>query len=348
MRLIPRSLSLIWALSLAGCAASPTAKQITAAVPVKESEEYQGVIQASHEVEVTEFSPVGRRSFPQQGWWCSEFDEWLTAERLDKGYTLVLPGVEGTSWFNISIARGLADAGHDAAIEVVDWTTGNWVLFPYHLMALERNKQRAKEIADRIIAYQKCYPDRPVRIVGHSGGAAMAVLVLEALPENHLVENAVLLAAAISPDHDLCPALDRTNQGITNFYSGGDAVYLVAGTLALGTIDREHKASAGAVGFREPAGMPEWIRDGFSKDGRGVLLNLADSAITALRRKNYEKKLHQIAYRPEMLKSLNLGGHFGPVNRKFVTEWVAPRLIATNTSNEEKKGEGTLITTDKR
>lgn len=312
-----RCLSMI--LPLAGCAVWPSSEQITAALPVQESERDQDIVQAVHEV--TGFSPVGRRSFPQQGWWCSEFDDWLTAERLDKGYTLVLPGVEGTSWFNVSIARGLVDAGHDAAIEVVDWTSGNWMLFPYHLMALERNKERAREIADRIVAYQKCYPDRPVRLVGHSGGAAMTVLVLEALPIDHPVESAVLLAAALSPDHDLCPAFMRTKRGITNFHSGGDALYLVAGTWALGTIDREHKASAGAVGFRLPQ---PWTSEDVERNAK----EFCQIAVATNRREFYDRFLVQVAYRPEMLKSFHLGGHFGPANRKFVAEWVAPRLVS--------------------
>src|SRR5262245_55469483 len=37
------------------------------------------------------------RTFPRQGWWCSDFDEWLSPERIARGYTIVLPGVEGTS-----------------------------------------------------------------------------------------------------------------------------------------------------------------------------------------------------------------------------------------------------------
>jgi hypothetical protein len=79
-------------------------------------------------------------------------------------------------------------------------------------------------------------------------------------------------------------------------------LYLVAGTLALGTIDRRHTASAGAVGFR------------VSRD------------LTPENQLLYETRLHQEPYRIEMARSFNLGGHFGPVNRRFVARWVAPRL----------------------
>lgn len=319
---------------LTGCAATPTSDQITGALPPDLPENGSEIVQASHEVVETSdqstkkssvFTPVGNRTFPQQGWWCGEFDEWLTADRLEKGYTLVLPGIEGTSFFNISIARGLVDAGHESAIEVVDWTTGNWLMFPYHLMALDRNKARAQEIADRIVTYQKRYPGRPVNLIGHSGGAAMTVLVLEALPTEHPVENAILLAAALSPDYDLCHAFMRTKRGITNFYSGGDAVYLMAGTLAMGTIDRQHAMSAGAVGFHLPIPWTDAEKERYNK--MGGFCYQGDGEIG--RRMIYDKYLKQVPYRAEMLKSFHLGGHFGPANRKFVSDWVAPRLAST-------------------
>ena len=132
----------------------------------------------------------------------------------------------------------------------------------------------------------------------------MAVLVLEALPEDRHVTQTVLLAGALSPDYDLSTALSRSERGITSFYSGGDFLYLGVGTLALGTIDRQHAVSAGAVGFRIPEHLnPE-------------------------RRRWYESQLHEEPYRLEMLRSFNFGGHIGPVNRRFVAEWVAPRMAA--------------------
>jgi pimeloyl-ACP methyl ester carboxylesterase len=249
------------------------------------------------------FAHDTRRAFPEQGWWCSEFEEWLSPERADNGYTIVLPGVEGTSCRNISIARGLVDAGHPAAVEVRDWTTGHWPLWPYHLMGYDRNKEQARQIAAQIVEYQNRYPGRPVTLIGHSGGAAMAVLILEALPADRSVTQAVLLAAAISPDHDLSTALARTEKRLINFHSWGDMGYLGLGTIALGTIDRRHSVSAGASGFRIPKDL--------SDAGRSL----------------YETRLDQVPYRLEMLRSFNLGGHFSPTNRKFVAEWVAPRLV---------------------
>jgi pimeloyl-ACP methyl ester carboxylesterase len=257
---------------------------------------------AERAAQPAQFSHDARRVFPEQGWWCSEFEEWLAPERADRGYTIVLPGVEGTSGRNISIARGLIDAGHPAAVEVRDWTTGYWPLWPYHLMAFERNQEQARQIAAQIVEYQDHYPGRPVTLIGHSGGAAMAILALEALPPDRRVAQVVLLAAAIAADYDLSTALSRTEQGIVNFHSWGDVAYLVMGTLALGTIDRRHAVAAGASGFHEPPDL------------------------TDEQRQLYETRLHQVPYRLAMLRSFNTGGHFTPTNRKFIADWVAPRL----------------------
>lgn len=300
-------------LLVAGCSALPRFSQKTepnpsAGAPEKpfanEPAEFDSeIVLASAEAESRPFVHNARRRFPDQGWWCHEFEEWLSPERADKGYTLVLPGVEGTSRHNISIARGLVDAGHPAAIEVRDWTTGRAPFFLYHLMALNRNKRLARDIAAQIVEYQQQHPGRPVTLIGHSGGAAMALLVLEALPEDHQVTQVILLAAAISPNYDLTTALSRSERGITNFHSWGDVPHLVLGTLAVGTIDRRHSVSAGASGFRTPAGL--------SEEGQRL----------------YETRLVQVPYQVAMAGSRNLGGHIGPTSRKFVAEWVAPRLL---------------------
>lgn len=284
----------------AGCAGVRPFGQVSADEPETTGKDEGDGAKSNAATETPTFVHSVARAFPEQGWWCSDFDEWLSPERAEMGYTIVLPGVEGTSLQNINIARGLVDAGHPAAIEVRDWTTGSRALFVYHLMALERNRKQARAIADQIVAYQDQYPERPVTLIGHSGGAALAVLALEALPPERSVNRAILLAAAISPDHNLSTALAHTELGIVNFHSWGDVPHLVAGTLALGTVDRQHSISAGASGFQTP------------------------DHLTAAERHLYATRLVQVPYRLEMLKTFNMGGHLTPTNRKFVAEWVAP------------------------
>lgn len=234
------------------------------------------------------------------------FGHWLrrfrTPERYDRGLVIVLPGIESQSFLNHSIVWGLSDGGWTGAIEVDDWTTTCTLLFVYHLRAWKRNLRQAARIARRIVAYQNEFPGHPVHVIGHSGGAALAILILEALPRNHRVTTAILLAPAISASYPLTAALDRTERGVWNFWSCLDVIFCGAGTMLLGTIDGRMQPSSGMIGFREPAGLSD-----------------AD-------RQLYQQKLHQQPYSPRMAKEFNLGGHFGCVNRVFVETWIAPLL----------------------
>jgi pimeloyl-ACP methyl ester carboxylesterase len=262
-------------------------------------------IRLAGQTSVERSSSTGERATPPSrlsGWRPFSNDEasWRTPERRQHGLTIILPGIEGASWFNRSIARGLLDADHESAIVIEDWTTGYWPLFPYHLMAIERNRGQAQRIAETILEYQASHPDRPVCLIGHSGGGAMAVLVLESLPPGAAVSRTILLGAALSPQYDLRTALRRCNEGLWNVHSPGDIVYLAAGTLTLGTIDRVHTVSAGCLGFDIPQGLEESDR------------------------RLYEHRLHQVPYELRMAQSWNLGGHFGFVNRTFVADWIAP------------------------
>ena len=71
----------------------------------------------------------------------------MEAERLDRGLVLILPGMEGRSFLNLSIMAGLLDAGLPYAMEIADWTTGWTFLAIYHLRAWERNRRVARHIA---------------------------------------------------------------------------------------------------------------------------------------------------------------------------------------------------------
>ncbi len=158
-------------------------------------------------------------TLPLGGWWPG--GAWPASEptRFTDGLAIVLPGVEGRGSLNRSVAQGLDDAGFPGAIVVHDWTTGFWPLFPFHLRARRRNRQQARAIADRVLAYQNAYPGRPVYLVGHSGGATIAVWVLGVL---------------------------------WSFWSPLDLLMLAAGTLLFGTVDGRHVVSAGCVGFSAP------------------------------------------------------------------------------------------------
>jgi len=222
---------------------------------------------------------------------------YVTPERLDRGLVLVLPGIEGHGVLNEAIARGLDEGGVEAAIELVDWTS---VWGPmYTLRAEQRNRAKAEEIAQRILGYRFEHPDRPVFLVGHSGGGGMAVWIAERLPPGAAAEGLVLLAPALSPGYMLEFALRHTRRGIVSFHSRRDWLFLGMGTTVAGTLDGEHTASAGLMGFHVPEDAPPCYG-----------------------------KLYQVPWTQEMAAAGHAGGHLSSAAAGFVAAYVAPLLQA--------------------
>ena len=218
------------------------------------------------------------------------------------GLVLVLPGIEGRSVWNRNIALGLDEGGVASAIEISDCTTGVPGNFVYNLANLKRNRRQAREVAGRILDYLRRHPGRPVHIVGHSGGGGIAVLALEVLPPGRQIEQAILLAPALSPEYDLSLALRRTRRGMISFYSARDVTLLTVGTSLLGPIDRDFGAAAGAVGFRAP--------DGSSESDRAL----------------YGGRLLQVGWSPRLKQAGADGSHLGWASRRFAREYLAPLI----------------------
>ncbi|MFQ5805205.1 MAG: alpha/beta fold hydrolase [Phycisphaerae bacterium] len=225
-----------------------------------------------------------------------------TSDRYARGVVFILPGIEGRSVWNRNIALGLDEGGVGSAIEVYDWTSGLPGTFVYNLANLERNRRQARRLADRILAYRDRYPGSPVHLLGHSAGGGIAVLALEALPPGRQIDQAILLAPALSPDHDLSTALRRTRHGICNFYSTRDVSFLRVGTSLFGPVDRDFGTSAGAVGFKLPDGLSE-----------------AD-------RELYAARLRQVRWNPRMKEVGASGSHLGWASRKFASDYLAPLI----------------------
>lgn len=224
--------------------------------------------------------------------------------RYDHGVVFILPGIEGASLLNTSLAVGLDNARVRSAIEIYDWTTGIPGNFLWNLSDLGRNRRKAAQLAERILYYKDRHPDGAVSIVGHSGGGGIALLTLEALPPRPIVDNVVLLAPAVSPQYDLRKAIRRAKHGIYHLYSPLDVGLLGLGTTLFGTVDRDHGPSAGAVGFERPAQMAteEW--------------------------EELQPLLHQIQWSPELVPYGAAGDHAGWSTVWFAEKYLAP-LIET-------------------
>jgi pimeloyl-ACP methyl ester carboxylesterase len=186
--------------------------------------------------------------------------QFATQQRMDRGLVVILPGIEGESWMNHDIRDGLDRAGIDRGLPIYRWGRPIPVAGPLiNQMDFLGNRAEGAKIARMIVQYQDSHPSAPVYLVGHSGGGGVAVFAAESMPGNRKIEGLVLLSASISSAYDLSKALAHTRNGIVNFYSKADVVFLIAGTTLAGNVDGTRGPAAGAVGFDLP-GEGETVR----------------------------------------------------------------------------------------
>lgn len=214
------------------------------------------------------------------------------SDRLEQGYTIVLPGVLGATPYNAKLIRLLKNG--TTAVEYFDWTDGVPLFLRRGLRKNRFNEANARELKRRILEYKQNYPGRPVYVIALCAGAGPACEAISQLPVDQPVERAILLGPALAPNYDLQPALSRTCCGIDSFHSPLDVPVLMALTTVVGTVDGQHMPAAGAVGF----------------------LNSASNG----------PDLRQHMYNPKMLMQGHLGGHFGWTATKFVDHNVLPLL----------------------
>jgi hypothetical protein len=122
------------------------------------------------------------------------------------------------------------------------------------------------------------------------------------------LERIVLLAPAVSADHDLRAALTCVRGGVDAFYSENDVWYLGLGVAILGTADRERAAAAGRTGFHVTLYAP------------------ADANLFA--------KLRQYPWDPNLAWTGNHGGHYGAYQPGFLRVAVLPLLCGANQRHE--------------
>lgn len=215
------------------------------------------------------------------------------SERLENGFTIVLPGVFGATPYNAKLIRLLKQG--TTAVEYFDWTEGVPLFMRRGLRRNRFNKANAANLVRRIVEYQQHYPGRPVYVIGLCAGAGPACEAIASLPVGNPIERAILLGPALSPAYDLRPALSRTRSGIDSFHSPLDVPVLMGLTMVVGTVDGQHMPAAGAIGFVSMKGKLPSLR--------------------------------QHMYNPKMLMQGHLGGHFGWTATKFVDRNILPLLV---------------------
>jgi pimeloyl-ACP methyl ester carboxylesterase len=216
-----------------------------------------------------------------------------------RALVIVVGGVGGIDIAGIAAQWSLPRAGIHAEIREFRWTHGRG----HHIRDLQDTEhylQKAAELALEINQVQAADPDRPIYLVGKSGGTGIVLAAAEQLPPASL-ERIVLLSAAVAPTYDLRPALRATKHEVVAFYSPFDLFVLGWGTKRFGTMDRYYGSSAGLRGFVVPAGL------------------------TPQDRLLYDR-LVQLPWTPSMIWEGNTGGHLGTSMPAFMAKEVAPWL----------------------
>ena len=222
------------------------------------------------------------------------------AERTQPGIVFVVGGVGGLDPLQACAPWTLPHAGVPHAIEVFSWTHGK--CRPLRdLQDLRYLLTQADRLAALVREVQRCEPNRPIYLVGHSAGAGLILAAAEQLPPAS-VERIILLAAAVSPSYDLRSALRAARREVVSFNSTYDRLCLDWCTTLFGTVDRIYGPAAGLDGFQIPA-------------------NLDDEGERLYRR------LVQVPWRLEMVWKCTDGLHNGACMPIFLAHMVAPWLM---------------------
>jgi pimeloyl-ACP methyl ester carboxylesterase len=215
------------------------------------------------------------------------------------GLVVLVGGVGGIDSLGMwgRVALPLADVPHE--LREFKWTycTGRVLR---DLQDSQHLHERALDLAREVYDWKDRHPDRPVFLIGHSGGGGVVLAAAGMLPPETL-ERVILLSAAVSPSYDLRPALRAARRDIVSFYSPMDWVLLGVGTSQFGTVDRVYTSAAGKCGFAIPTDLDE--------EGRQLY-----------------GKFSQSAWKPSMLLENRGGGHFATVAPCFLARYVAPLL----------------------
>ncbi len=208
-------------------------------------------------------------------------------------YVLHLPGIGGYLPVDRNLMRGLREGGVRGIITHYDWTGGNPGL---RALYDDANKQKqVDKVVAMLVEVHRVDPQRPIYLIGHSGGAGIAVWALERLPPEVQVQRLILLAPALSRGYNLERALQRVKERAYVFVSQHDPV--LAATRVTGTIDGVRVESAGRVGFDLPPDPPE----------------------------GYDK-LVQIPYQDAWMELGHIGDHIGMMEPAFAAAVLAPLI----------------------
>ena len=204
------------------------------------------------------------------------------------------------SW---DVPQGLSDGGYTGLAEVFTW---QGMTHAGDQINLSGNREKAIELANRIMEYRRQHPGQQINIIALSAGTGVSTFAIEYLPEGVNINKVIYLGCSISSRYDLTRMLKRISSGLYVLHSPYDRI-LRDVVWYTGTVDRQDAAEgvAGLEGFRPP------LRTG------------PDTEVQYT-------KVHNIEYREEFSLTGYEGGHTDSTKRDFVREYLAPVLLGND------------------
>ena len=224
--------------------------------------------------------------------------DYTTAARYEQGLVVCLGGAGGMASEVDRIRKGLYKGGVEYALEDFHWSRRDVL---NDQMDLQENRRRASQLARRIEAYHRDYPDRPVYLIGASAGTGIIVWALEDLQPGHFVQGAFLIASSLDSRYDLTGAFERITGQMYIFYCLTDPM-MSLGTTLVGTMDRRHALGGGLNGFSPPDNADQYTKE------------------------LYKSTLTQRGWQPTDIFQGHIGGHLGASNPAFVRKHIAPLI----------------------
>lgn len=164
------------------------------------------------------------------------------------GKVVMFPGVSNLDRELVGAKRRISQLYPELECEVRCWGPLRRSL--HNLRNEKGNLAEARIIAEELAEYARENPQHSIDLLGYSGGGAVALFVVAALPDDVSVRRVVLLAPAISRDYPLKETvLPKIKDFLVVFASPLDQPVTI-GTRMFGTMDRKFAVSAGSRGFK--------------------------------------------------------------------------------------------------